>query len=232
MITSRSVFGLLWSFSLPWGLWAQLQVVTLLGALASRYLPPEQVWGMLQGLPCRGRSRTDSLPWVTQLKVGQRLLFPVQCRGVGKLPLEGTPGACAQRPFPSRSWSLLASKSMLHLASASHLCSLICQCCSGRKENDLGGAPSRSSLCFPLTWALCEISLWPPVKWSQPLLDNVRTCLDLTTEHKSENYPKRNFKFENFEELDFCNCPWVLYISTVAPWALSFRISEMKKKNE
>lgn len=76
------------------------------------------------------------------------------------------------------------------------------------KEGEcFGGASSLSSLCFPLTWALCEISLWPPVEWSQPLLDNVRTCLELTTEHKSENYPKRNFKFENFEELDFCNCP-------------------------
>lgn len=49
------------------------------------------------------------------------------------------------------------------------------------------GAPSLSSLCFPLTWALCEIFLWPPVEWSQTILDNVRTCLDLPTKHKSEN---------------------------------------------
>lgn len=69
------------------------------------------------------------------------------------------------------------------------------------------GAPSLSSLCFPLTWALCEIFLWPSVEWSQPLLDNVRTCLELPTKPKSENYHKRNFKFENVEELDFCNCP-------------------------
>lgn len=69
------------------------------------------------------------------------------------------------------------------------------------------GAPSLSSLCFPLTWALCEIFLWSPVEWSQTILDNVRTCLDLPTKHKSENYHKRKFKFENVEDLDFGNCP-------------------------
>lgn len=40
VITSRSVFGLLWSFSFPGCLWAQLQVVALQGTLESN-LPPE-----------------------------------------------------------------------------------------------------------------------------------------------------------------------------------------------
>lgn len=76
----------------------------------------------------------------------------------------------------------LPPKSMLHLASASQLCILIDQCCIRRKRG-IGDAPSPSSLCSPLTWALCEISLWPPAEWSQLLLDNVRTCLYL---HKNK----------------------------------------------
>lgn len=236
VITSRSVFGLLWSFSFPRGLWAQLQVVALQGTL-ERNLPPELAGGTLQGWSCRGRPSTDALLWVSRSSGLGRgyclcLLFPVQWLYLGtnrRLPVDVIPEVCAQRPFPRRSCSVLASKSMLHLASASQLCIPSDQCCIRRKRG-IWGAPPSLLFAFSLTWALCEISLRPPAEWSQPLLDNVRTCLIDPQKTGLKNSYKQNKSWE----LPLRNLIFLVasksYIHHGGSWTLSFWISEMKKK--
>lgn len=99
-------------------------------------------------------------------------------------------GSVLRDPYLAVPAFCLPPKSMLRLASASQLCIL-----HQKEERDWGCAPP--SLCSPLTWALCEISLWPPAEWSQLLLDNVRTCLYLPTKTCLKHSYKQKFKFEN-----------------------------------
>lgn len=196
VITSRSIFSLLWSFSFPGCLWAQLQVVALPGTLKSNR-PPEleehcragPAGGAPPQTPC-----CESHPAQSSAEAVAFASFFRFCDCIW-VQTGGFPGVCAQRPLPSRSCSLLASeKHASSDLSASQLCILIDQCCIRRKRG-IGDAPP--SLCSPLTWALCEISLWPPAEWSQLLLDNVRTCLYLPTKTCLKHSYKQKFKFEN-----------------------------------
>lgn len=168
VITSRSVFSLLWSFSFLWGLWAQLQVVALQGALEGVTFHQSRVRKMLQGLSCRGRSWTDALLWVTQHKIGQRLLYPVQCRG-GKIPLEVIPGAVLRDPFLAIPALCLTPKACFICLPLLTFVAWPDQCCMGRKESDVGCSiplfPLLSSHLGPLwdfSLAFCRVEPVPP----------------------------------------------------------------------
>lgn len=139
--------------------------------------------------------------------------------GVGKLPLQVTPGTVLRDPLlAGPSLCLPPNACFIWLPLLTSVAWWTNAALEGRRV--IWGAPSLSSLCFPLTWALCEIFLWPPVEGSQPPLDNVRTCLDLPTKHKSENHHKRNFKFDNCEELGFLQLPPESYIFQQWLWGL------------
>lgn len=166
--------------------------------------PSSRAGGTLQGWSCRGRPSTDALLWVSSSSgLGRgcclHLLLPVQWLYLGtnrRLPVNDTPGVCAQRPLPSRSCSACLQKAcfiwLLLLSSVSWSTNAASE---GREG--LGMCSPLSSLCSSLTWALCEISLWPPAERSQLLLDNVRTCLYLPTKTCLKHSYKQNFKFEN-----------------------------------